>query len=40
MKLFFILRSFAFMLALVGLQVQAANPPESLAKLPPPGVQS
>lgn len=40
MRLFFILRSLAFMLALVGLQVQAANPPQSLAKLPPPGVQS
>ena len=40
MKLLLIARLFAFILAVLGLQVQAANTPESLAKLPPPGVQS
>ncbi len=40
MKLLFIVRSFAAVLACVCLQAQAANAPEVLGKLPPPGVQS
>ncbi len=40
MKLIFIVRSFAAVLAGVCLHAQAANAPEVLGKLPPPGVQS
>ena len=40
MKLPFMIRAFVVALACVCLQTQAANVPEVLSKLPPPGVQS
>ncbi len=40
MKRLFLVRSFTAVLACVCLQAQAANAPEVLGKLPPPGVQS